>query len=976
VEIGGVDPECDEDNNRAEYYTPVPGGQPSAFTLQKLGPLFANNGEIITYTIVAVNTGAPASGVTLSDRLPSEVAYVDCTYRRNADPSQHCSPDYPNVSDIMWREDLDTNDRITTTLSVRVQNASVGWPVLNCATLIWSGGSNVACFTTIINPAGVNLVVTKDDNVGPSLPIEYVQEGDLVTYTVNVVNAGTYTATNVVLTETLPLYTDYVGTGWTHIAGPTYIMAVGTLPPGDGRTYHFVVRVQGPLPDGVNNLVNLVCGWGDEQDLYPNDNCNYEDTPVRRRPLWVEKSTDGCIAPGDVFNYYITYRNMTTDTTFTNIALTDTLDSYVRYVGMPGDGWVCINQVCNLTIATILPGVEDTLSVTMRLDGAFPHTVFTNVVEIQEGNRFVLTTTVDAGADLSVAKNDNVGPLPLAQQALWSTIAKTLQHSPLDPLQVTQHREYVRPGELVTYTIIYVNRGLSTAVDVVLTERLPDYTTYIGGGWMPAGGQQYTLNVGDLPPGQGGEAQFIVQVDDPFPLTEDRVINLVEIGGSTPECVLSNNQSTDDTPVRVSVGRGLWLTGRQSDNIIRAAPPTATGTAQVLDNIYLGDRQRPFGITGDGQYLYVVNSGEFPENHDPSARGTLSVLEVESGTRTGVVVGTRPMFVEAMAGCAYVTNYAWSDRGAGGVSVFCPLTDTVATSILPHVRGFFGIASDPSTDRIFAANRGFDRRDGCSGDYMNDWCPGIYVIDRNTQQVMGFAPTVEQPYEIAYRSDPNQPPGWGRLYVIVPGEISAGGRSTLDEVWVYESRDGMLDAQPAYRIGIGCQLIDAVEWNGGEGIAVWDDLVYISNYCDHTLSVIHDPPIIPIPTMPAHSSQPGTDMPPSLTGNRTGTLELPYVLYLPLVTRNHVGEAPRVVRTIDLDNRGMVTFSHADYSQSPADCTGRCPKGIGFYGDSAYVSLFQSNDILRIDPQDRVTVVELVPQGSITFINQVFGWEW
>jgi uncharacterized repeat protein (TIGR01451 family) len=977
VEIGGAEPECDEDNNWAEYYTPVSGAQQTTFTLRKEGPPVANNGDIITYTIVAVNTGSPVSGVTLSDPLPARLQYVDCAYRRNADPSLDvdCNPDYPTLSDILWQEDFDTGDRITTTLSARVRSDLTNSRVQNCATLNWSGGWQRACVDTIIIE-GVNLNVTKDDNVGVSLPIEYVQEGDLVTYTVNVVNAGTYTATNVVLTETLPLYTDYVGTGWTHIAGPTYIMAVGTLPPGGGHSYHFVVRVRGPLPDGVNNLVNLVCGWSDEEDLYPNDNCNYEDTPVRRRPLWVEKSADGCITPGDEFNYYITYRNTATTTTFTSIVLTDTLDPYVHYVGTPGDGWVCLPQVCNLTIATIPPGVEATLSLTVQLDGAFPGTVFTNVVEIEEGNRFVLTTTIDTGADLSVVKNDNVGPLPLAQQTRWNTIAKSMQLSPLNPLQVTQHREYVRPGELVTYTILYVNRGLTTAADVVLTERLPDYTTYIGGGWTHAGGQQYTLNVGDLLPGQGGEAHFVVQVDDPFPLTEDRVINLVEIGGSTPECDLGNNQSADDTPVRVSVARGLWLTGRQSDNIIRAAPPVTTGIAQVLDNIHLGDRQRPFGITGDGQYLYVANSGEFPENHDPSARGTLSVLEVESGIRTEVAVGTRPMFVEAMDGCAYVTNYAWSDRGAGGVSIYCPLTDTVATTVLPRVRGFFGIASDPSTNRIFAANRGFERRDGCSGNYMNDWCPGIYILDGNTQQVTGFVPTVEQPYEIAYRSDPSQPPGWGRLYVIVPGEISAAGRSTLDEVWVYESRDSTLETQPAHQIQIGCQLIDAVQWNGGEGIAILGDHVYVSNYCDHTISVIHDPPVIPIPTTTAHSSLPGTNMPLSLTSDPPGTLELPYFLYLPLVTRNHVGEAPRVVRTIDLDNRGTAIFPQDRYPQSPADCTGRCPKGIGFYGDSAYVSLFQSNDILRIDPQDQVAVVELVPDGSISFINQVFGWEW
>jgi hypothetical protein len=93
-----------------------------------------------------------------------------------------------------------------------------------------------------------------------------------------------------------------VGIGWNLVNGRTFTQTVGTLLPGDGRTVYFVVRVHDPLPDGGDNLVNLICGGSDESDVSTDDNCNYEDTPVRRWPLRVEKRMEDCISPGDALN--------------------------------------------------------------------------------------------------------------------------------------------------------------------------------------------------------------------------------------------------------------------------------------------------------------------------------------------------------------------------------------------------------------------------------------------------------------------------------------------------------------------------------------------------------------------------------------------------------------------------------------------------------------------------------------------------
>jgi uncharacterized repeat protein (TIGR01451 family) len=152
----------------------------------------------------------------------------------------------------------------------------------------------------------VDVVVVKDDDVGPTSSLQraighksiayaeiqqtleldratahrpYVRPGDLVTYTIAVVNVSAYTSTNFILTETLPLYTHYVGGGWTLVGGRTYTQALGNLYPGTGRVLYFVVQVD-PVPSGVSNLINTICGFGSEYDRTPEDNCHIEDTPL------------------------------------------------------------------------------------------------------------------------------------------------------------------------------------------------------------------------------------------------------------------------------------------------------------------------------------------------------------------------------------------------------------------------------------------------------------------------------------------------------------------------------------------------------------------------------------------------------------------------------------------------------------------------------------------------------------------------
>ena len=94
------------------------------------------------------------------------------------------------------------------------------------------------------------------------------------------------------------------------------------------------------------------------------------------------------------------------------------------------------------------------------------------------------------------------------------------------------------PGATLVYTLSYSNVGGSTATSVVLTETVPDHTTFNAAastpGWSCADGSppatMCTLAVGNLAPGAHATALFAVTVDKPAGTTV--IINGVTIASS------------------------------------------------------------------------------------------------------------------------------------------------------------------------------------------------------------------------------------------------------------------------------------------------------------------------------------------------------------------------------------------------------------------------------------------------------------
>jgi uncharacterized repeat protein (TIGR01451 family) len=160
------------------------------------GPEFARPGDVITYTVVAINIGAPVQNVVLSDVLPSGVEFIpgSCSYEEDG-WTWDCDVDAPNP---IWRnKNFAPDDRITTTFAVSVSARTLQWPLVNHAYLSWDGRQKELVVTTTVLSAIPEFSLFYQ----PRPP--YADTGGTITFTIVAVNNGD-PVFGVVLSDTLP----------------------------------------------------------------------------------------------------------------------------------------------------------------------------------------------------------------------------------------------------------------------------------------------------------------------------------------------------------------------------------------------------------------------------------------------------------------------------------------------------------------------------------------------------------------------------------------------------------------------------------------------------------------------------------------------------------------------------------------------------------------------------------------------------
>ena len=210
-----------------------------------MGRALPNLGTHLVYTLQTVNYGSlAANGVVITDVLPS-----DLTLSGNPTPA----PDIQNGQTLVWTSlgPILPNDSVSIQIPVRVnQKTPLGTILINNMAVAYTNpvgymyDTQTAADTTTVNAP--LFTVSKSASPDP------VFVGQPIFYTIAYANDGTAGATNVVITDTVPLSTTYQSCSGApcSLSSGVVTWQVGTVTEGSNGTVSFTVIVDSSLPKG------------------------------------------------------------------------------------------------------------------------------------------------------------------------------------------------------------------------------------------------------------------------------------------------------------------------------------------------------------------------------------------------------------------------------------------------------------------------------------------------------------------------------------------------------------------------------------------------------------------------------------------------------------------------------------------------------------------------------------------------------
>ncbi|MCL4367776.1 MAG: Ig-like domain-containing protein, partial [Actinobacteria bacterium] len=516
-------------------------------------------GSDVCYSIDFSNQGGiTANNALVTDTLPSGTEFITATRWGWAFPPLSTSGNTPvwsvgSVPPLSYNGAIVVQARLTDTIPA-------GSVLTNTVSITGDGyepntaNNRATAVLTVTNPA-YDLYVSK--GLASGVPAA----GEVVTYSISFGNSGPTAATNVLISDVLPLATTFVTAtrGWANVPFPPTTVSgnhltwnVGTLSPWAYQdAIQVVVRLSDTLLPGdwLTNTAEVTTTSGGETNPYNNRSSDSRQVLARGVDLSVTKSTYQSAAPGGTIGYNISYRNDRADPA-SNVAITDVLPAGLS-VDSVGYSWpwsvVTGTNTITWTRSAVAGGESGWLYFTARMDDDVPEgTVLSNTVAIG-------SASVDG-----VPSNDlYTHPITVIPPIRNVFVSKWLNGGA------------PAAGRAVTYTINYGNSYYTTAPthDVVLSDTLPQAATFItatrwGMPFPPSlhNDKQLVWNLGTLNGNYGYSLDVQVRLTDTL-VSGTLITNTVEIATSDAETDYTDNRHAYE---RTVLARGVDLSVTKS----------------------------------------------------------------------------------------------------------------------------------------------------------------------------------------------------------------------------------------------------------------------------------------------------------------------------------------------------------------------------------------------------------------------------
>ena len=520
-------------------------------------------GQSLTYQVALTNVGnQDGTGVVLSNLFPKQILHnVLVTGGGTVDETG---------GTIDWNiGNLAVGESQTFTITADVwPTIPAGWDTFAHSTSVTDDLSNGADPTPANNTASdtdtlnaaPDLRLTKDDSNTVIAP------GQVAVYVLTKQNVGNQDATNVIITETVPVGTTFFAAQsdalWVQTGPTTYQITEALIPAGFYGSFLFSVLVDNPAVAGLESIVNTATFVDDGTngpDPDPTDNTTTDTDTLVAAPDYQVTIDDGqsAVTPGQSLSYTINFTNVGNQNG-TGVVVTNTFPiSILNNVVASNGGLVdLINGTITWNVGNLNVGDSRSFTVTADVRNSIPAgvTQFTHDTQI--------TDDLNNGADPTPANNS-------------ATDTDQLSASPAYHITIDDGQTNVVPGQALTYSVQFTNSGSQNGTGVVVTDAYPiavlENVVASDGGVVDLLNGTITWNVGNLAVGESRTFTVTAKVRDTFAAGVDSFVHSTSIdddhnNGADPDYTDNISFDTDI----LDAAPDLQLT--KTDGVSSAAP--------------------------------------------------------------------------------------------------------------------------------------------------------------------------------------------------------------------------------------------------------------------------------------------------------------------------------------------------------------------------------------------------------------------
>ena len=464
----------------------------------------AHKGDVVEWTITVTNNGPDtAVNVTVIDVIPAELINPEVINLGHAGRFEN---------NVWFIDEIASGD--SKVLVIRAVVNATNVTIVN----------NVNVTSDTYDPNETNNNGTNNTVVPPEADLSIVKlvsndtahKGDVVSWTIVVTNNGPDDAVNVVVEDVIPSGLDVVNVSGGNFADNTW--TVGDLACGESATLIIETLINATDATIVNN-VNTTSDTYDPNET--NNNGTNSTTVPPEADLEVIKTNDKegtkCYY-GDPVNWDITVINHGPNDAV-NAVVVDKLPAGVEYVSDDSAG-AYDPETGVWNVGNLTSGASVTLHIVTIINDS--NTNITNPVNV----------TSDTYDPNETNNKDNSSVTVIAEADL--EVVKMVSNS-------TPHK-----GDKITWTIVVTNNGRDTAVNAVVSEKLPSGVIYVSDDSKGAYNHNTGVwTVGDLACGESATLNIVTIVDT----TNKTIVNIANVTSDTKDPNETNNKCNNSTTV-------------------------------------------------------------------------------------------------------------------------------------------------------------------------------------------------------------------------------------------------------------------------------------------------------------------------------------------------------------------------------------------------------------------------------------------